>query len=125
MNIELDKKLAGNFPSILGEYFHIECDDGWHDLIYNLCSEIKAYEATKVNDPIYVPVQAQQIKEKFGALIFYYSGGDEFIFKLTQKYYLLSLSTCEHTGGLGSMHRNGYCMKTLSDFSAALLGFKK
>lgn len=125
MKIELEQKLFKNFSSIFSVDFHIECDDGWHDLIYNLCSEIKIYEATKVNDPMYFPVRAQQVKEKFGALIFYYSGGDEFIFKLTQKYYLLSLSTCEHTGGLGSMHRNGYCMKTLSDFSAALLGFKK
>lgn len=52
--------------------FGFECGEGWHDAIANACKEIETY-----NNIIYprwrVRIQADQIKEKYGTLRFYYS----------------------------------------------------
>lgn len=49
--------------------FGCECDNGWYDVIYKLCSEItEAYK--KHNRPVDIVID--QIKEKYGTLCFYY-----------------------------------------------------
>lgn len=68
-------------------------------------SEQKAARATEImsRDPLIVPetvpqVVAEQVKEKFGGLRYYYSGGDATIDGMVQMAELLSNRTCEVCG---------------------------
>jgi len=96
MNRENTEKLFNDFPeffddrkkglmvSLMG--FGFECGDGWYDLIYNLCKDIKKwymthesrhydeeYEKYETKKGIQPHFQVQQVKEKFGGLRFYIS----------------------------------------------------
>ena len=60
-------------------YFGFECDDGWFDIIYNLCDHLQKYVDTyRIGDQegLWKPTQvtAVQVKEKYGTLRFYING---------------------------------------------------
>ena len=57
-------------------------------------------------------VVASQVKEKFGGLRFYYSGGDDVIDGMVQLAEALSYVTCEDCGGLGTRNNTGYIRTT-------------
>lgn len=113
--------------------------DGWFNLIHALCSQVqstidrvveenkriqqKAKElahtdnsiveallATQKQVPIFV---AEQVKEKFGTLRFYYYGSHEFD-ALVEMAEELSATTCEECGAFGSI-RDGGWLRTLCD----------
>ena len=73
MNKQLELKLKSSFPILLKNMYGktnetcmawgIQCDDGWYDLIFNLCKELQHW--CDVNN---VQLIAEQIKEKFGGL---------------------------------------------------------
>lgn len=77
MKKELELKLVKEFPIIFKDYggdmrktcmaWGISVNDGWFDLIRNLCKEIN--NIIKGTD---LKVIADQVKEKFGTLRFYY-----------------------------------------------------
>ncbi len=115
------KKLVERFPKIFGKSFNFECDDGWFDIIFDLCR----YMQQEVNNSGCEQVVAAQVKEKFAGLRFYSSGGNEVTHAMIEKYSKLSSQTCEVTGGKGSVHEKNGWYKTLSTQSAILLGFKK
>jgi len=83
MNTELQNQLSASHPSIFREIggdctqtcmaFGIECGDGWHFLIDNLCDQIdREVEFTNRLFPnLKFGVIAFQVKEKFGSLRFY------------------------------------------------------
>lgn len=114
-------------PSVTCMTYGITCDDGWYDLIYNLCEELQS-----ISDKIGKQLVATQIKEKFGTLRFYLKVvGDnltdeewESVLKTTRKYEKLSSETCELTGGFGKLHKRGYIYKTLCKESALLFGYE-
>lgn len=139
MTKSLELKLRERFPKLLVDMYGspqetcmsygIACDDGWYDLIYNLCEELQGW-----SDAYGKQIVATQIKEKFGGLRFYIkvdkenSPSDEEwkqISSMTDKYEKLSLNTCELTGGNGKMCKRGFLMKTLCKESAILCGFKQ
>lgn len=78
MKKELELKLVEKYPTILKDYggdkketcmhWGIECDDGWYDLLDNLLEKLNF-----ISEHSGVQVIADQIKEKFGTLRFYYS----------------------------------------------------
>jgi hypothetical protein len=78
MNKELELKLVEKYPNILCDYggdmkktcmhWGMECCDGWYDLLDELLAKLD-YLSTVSG----VQVVADQIKEKFGTLRFYYS----------------------------------------------------
>ena len=86
-----------------------ECEDGWFDLIYNLCSDIKQVLPADFNDFF-----VTQVKEKYGALRFYVTYGNEEIFDLIDAAETKSEMTCEVCGEVGEI-RNQYWAKTLCD----------
>ena len=53
-------------------------------------------------DEGYSPVHFLQIKEKFGGLRLYYSGGDSYIAKLVDEAERKSYETCECCGSMNS-----------------------
>lgn len=115
------EKLINRFPNIFKENFYFECDDGWFDIIFNLCKDIQQ----EINNSGCEQVVAAQVKEKFAGLRFYSSGGNEVTRAMIEKYSKLSSQTCEVTGGKGSIYEKNGWYKTLSTQSAILLGFKK
>lgn len=121
MNIKLESKLKLAFPKIFDKDFCFECGDGWYDLIYNLSSEIQKICDNKLCEQVI----AAQVKEKFGGLRYYINGGNQEIFDLIDSAEEQSLTICEETGNIGSLHSKKGYMKTLCPESAALLGFDK
>ena len=101
MNEDLGKKLKNKYPLIFPENFWFECNDGWYVLLDTTCHKIQTYiddHAPKVEQ-----VEATQIKEKFGALRFYYNGGDDFIDKMIMEAEHASSAICEICGEPGKL----------------------
>ena len=86
-----------NSPKYSIDLFGIECNDGWYELLDNLMDSIKGYCSS--NNKPYINVT--QIKEKFGGLRFYYTGGDELIAGMVWFAEDISLKTCEYCGKPG------------------------
>ena len=59
-------------------------------------------------------VTVNQVKEKFGTLRFYYSGGDEYIDGLVAMAESMSAATCEECGKPGRTNNNGW-LRTLCE----------
>jgi len=72
--------------------FGVECDEGWSNLVYDLCKEMNdlGFKGSIV-----------QIKEKFGMLRFYIDGGNDKIYELINKAEDISGTICEVCGKEG------------------------
>ena len=143
MKEELEKQLVDKYPLIFNHRCEISCGDGWYTLIDTLCHTIQGHinsverqhkwaleKNVKLQDaiaangqgdttPYDVPelveqVIAQQIKEKFGTLRFYISGGDRYIYGAIQMADSMSEHICEECGNPGK-RRNGSWIRTLCD----------
>ncbi|AWM92544.1 hypothetical protein DJ564_17865 [Pseudomonas sp. 31-12] len=80
------------------DYFGFECGDGWLVLLDTLCGEIQRH----VDANNLLQVEARQVKEKYGGLRFYYTGGDDIIHELVKLAEDLSNITCDICGGAAS-----------------------
>jgi len=92
--------------------FGIECNIGWYDIISSVCYRIKQYEKNKKSD--YYPVTFDQIKEKWGGLRIYHSGGDDYVDGIIIMAEEMSYKICERCGCPGSSNKQGWIM-TLCD----------
>jgi len=123
MNEKNTKKLLNDFPeffknrdniraSLMG--FGFDCSDGWFNLIYNLCKDIKEYYennesnildedwnviGTKKGVPEYFYVT--QVKEKFGGLRFYITAAPKEVHDMINKAEDESYKICEICGKPG------------------------
>jgi hypothetical protein len=103
VDLELDKKLCEKYPEIFANRHNknepivwgFECRDGWFILIDRLCGIIQ--NRIKYN-PETPQVVAIQVKEKFGRLRFYYSGGDDYIRGAVDLAEYCSGNICESCG---------------------------
>jgi hypothetical protein len=128
-----------------GEGRRISCGDGWYQLLdtmlFRIQSHIEWYDSrnkwnekwnAKVNDPsiewdLVVPRQlrsieppieqviALQVKEKFGGLRFYYSGGDAYISGVVQLAEDMSYNICEVCGNPGTQTSSGWIRTLCSE----------
>ena len=110
MTEDNEKKLIEKYPKIFDRsksdprgpftMFGIECNDGWYEILDMLCNAIQFHVDHNMRnvEPEDAQVIAEQIKEKFGGLRFYYRGGDEFINGLVSFAEALSYKTCEQCG---------------------------
>jgi len=138
MNIHNEDQKYNEFVETLKErcpnmfdnlWSSIECDEGWWPLIEVLSASIQNHilttnqqrqallESNPYNRPIpdeVVPVQIDQIKEKFGSLRYYYTGGDECIAGMVNLAEELSARICERCGNPGKIRTGGW-LKTLCD----------
>ena len=139
MNKELELKLVKKYPNILADYggdktktcmhWGMECGDGWYNLLDDLLEKldfISKHSGTQV--------VADQIKEKFGTLRFYYSTiiktdfnvepvVDKIISDLVIRAEQKSSKTCEKTGKEGTLcSRHGW-LKTLCKEEAGKDGY--
>ena len=112
MNKKLDDYLCKKYPKIFSERnksmqetcmcWGFECGDGWFYLINRLCQAIQF----RIDNPGYntegkmeIPqVVAAQVKEKYGTLRFYFTGGNDEIHGMVRLAEYLSGSICEVCG---------------------------
>lgn len=139
MTKELENYLIKKYPKMyqnVGDQepfalFGFECDDGWFRILLNLSRCIQNHidstnnwaekypsEKTKAIEQ----VKVQQVKEKFGGLRFYYSGGDERIAGMISLAEEICYNTCEFTGATDNVGRNARgWIKTTHESHARLI----
>ena len=103
--------------------YGIECNLGWYDLLSCLCWRINQHKQQMIDrfrylikndpeklktEPDYVDVKFDQIKQKFGVLRVYYSGGDEYIRGAVSAVEDCSSTICEQCGNSGSIRKGGW-----------------
>jgi hypothetical protein len=93
--------------------------EGWWPVLANLCASIQHHIDWKNRLSEVVPqVVVGQIKEKFGGLRFYYSGGDDEISGMVSMAEAWANNTCENCGAPGKRREGGW-IKTLCDHHEA------
>ena len=133
MDQELENKLYEKYPQFFVNKdktpmqspmcFGIETGNGWHEIISSLCWMIKQHEDNKEwrkkyleengpeklkQEPEYFPVKFDQIKEKYGTLRVYFSGGDEYVEGLVSMAEAISEKICEVCGNKGKPSGGGW-----------------
>lgn len=111
--------------------FGIEAGNGWYDILSSLCWMIKQHEDNKrwqkewedkknqeIKDSIgisiegtteeYFPVKFDQIKEKYGGLRVYFSGGDDYVEGLVSMAEAMSYKVCDVCGNKGEANKGGW-----------------
>jgi hypothetical protein len=143
MRKELDQKLCEKYPKIFvnrnGDMretamcWGFEHRDGWYNIIDLLCGNIQSHidwshksnawdlewnkehpdEQREVRE-ICPQVVAEQIKEKFGTLRFYYQGGDDMIDGMVRMAESMSAVMCEECGAPAETRGPGW-VRTLCE----------
>jgi hypothetical protein len=130
MNTELQNKLYEKYPQLFLNKdktpmqspmcFGIETGEGWYEILSSLCWMIKQYEDSiiwqtewnqKTNPEYksdYFPVKFDQIKEKYGGLRVYFSGGDQYIEGLVSMAEAMSYKICDICGNKGEANEQGW-----------------
>lgn len=103
--------------------FGVECNLGWYEIISSVCWMIKQHEDNKryrkeylekndperlSSEPEYFPVKFDQVKEKYGGLRLYFSGGDEYVEGLVSMAEAISYTICEVCGNKGKPNKGGW-----------------
>jgi hypothetical protein len=119
MKKELDELLCQKYPLIFANRHRpmnetamcwgFDCGDGWFNILDQLCLNIQYYiEWKNKKETVVEQVVADQVKEKFGTLRFYYSGGDEHIAGMVAMAESMSGVTCEDCGKPGRSRGFGW-----------------
>ena len=107
--------------------FGIDCNDGWYDIISSVCWMIKQHEDNKQwqteykqkEDPRYesdyFPVKFDQVKEKYGGLRLYFSGGDDYVEGLVSMAEAISYKICDICGNKGEANKVGWISTRCED----------
>jgi len=90
-----------------------ECGDGWFNILNQLMGNIQHHIDWKNRNGEVVPqVVLDQVKEKFGTLRFYYTGGDDYVRGMVTMAEAMSGTTCESCGNPGERTGNSW-IKTI------------
>jgi hypothetical protein len=119
MRQELDEQLCKNYPKMMVNRYKpmtetamcwgFECGDGWFNILNQLMGNIQHHIDWKEKQGKPVPqVTLDQVKEKFGTLRFYYTGGDDYIRGLVSMAESMSGVTCEKCGNPGTTDGQGW-----------------
>jgi hypothetical protein len=120
---EFSKRMEERFPKMFAEpYGGFAVGAGWWSIIESLCANIQSYtdwwNKNRETRPVVEQVTVNQIKEKFGGLRFYYSGGDDTIAGMVRMAEAWADHSCEECGAPGKS-RDGGWIKTLCDHHEA------
>ena len=116
MKLELDELLCSKYPKMMVNRdkpmtettmcWGFECGDGWFDLIDQLMGSIQNHiDWQNQKEEVVQQVTVDQVKEKFGTLRFYYTGGDDYISGMVSLAESMSGIICE---GCGSKARTNW-----------------
>jgi hypothetical protein len=119
MREELDKLLCEKYPKMMVNrnlpmtetcmYWGFDCGDGWYNILNQLMGNIQHHIDWKNRNGEVVPqVTLDQVKEKFGTLRFYYTGGDDVIDGMVRMAESISGVTCEGCGNVGERRGGGW-----------------
>jgi len=119
MKQELDELLCKRYPKMMVNRnknmqetcmcWGFECGDGWFDILDQLMGNIQHHIDWKNKKEVVVAqVTLDQVKEKFGTLRFYYSGGDDEISGMVAMAESMSGVTCEECGSPGKRVGGGW-----------------
>ena len=136
MDQELQNQLFEKYPDLFSNKdkdimsscmgWGIEAGNGWYDIISSVCWMIKQHEDNikwqteykQKTEPDYqsdyFPVKFDQVKEKYGGLRLYFSGGDEYVEGLVSMGEAMSYKVCEVCGNKGKPNEGGW-ISTLCD----------
>lgn len=117
---EFEKRIVETYPKMFTEpYGGLAIGPGWWTIIESLCSQIQHHIDWKnKQSEVVAQVTVNQIKEKFGGLRFYYSGGDDAIDGMVRMAESWAAYSCETCGTPGE-RRGGGWIKTLCDYHEA------
>ena len=114
------KQMEARFPKMFAEpYGGFACGEGWWPILEALCGQIQHHVDWKnKQSEVVAQVTVNQIKEKFGGLRFYYSGGDDAIDGMVSMAESWAAHSCETCGSPGKSRSGGW-IKTLCDHHEA------
>lgn len=119
MKPELDELLCKRYPKMMVNRnlpmqetcmcWGFECGDGWFNILDQLMGNIQHHIDWKnKNSEVVAQVTLDQVKEKFGTLRFYYSGGDDVIDGMVRMAESMSGVTCEECSAPAKTHGPGW-----------------
>ena len=110
------KQMEARFPKMFAEpYGGFACGEGWWPILEALCGQIQPHIDWKnKQSEVVAQVTVNQIKEKFGGLRFYYSGGDDVIDGMVRMAESWAAHSCEECGAPGKSREGGW-IRTLCD----------
>jgi len=119
MKKELDEYLCKTYPKMMVNRdknmqetcmcWGFECGDGWFPILNQLMGNIQHHIDWKNRtEEVVAQVTLDQVKEKFGTLRFYYTGGDDYISGLVSMAESMSGITCETCGKPGTSTGGGW-----------------
>lgn len=119
---EFSSKMEQEYPKMFAKpYGGFAVGSGWWNIIESLCDQIQSHidwkneQFDKYNrGELVTQVTVDQIKEKFGGLRFYYSGGDATINGMVSMAESWAAHHCEECGNIGH-RRSGGWIRTLCD----------
>jgi len=109
MTPESEQKLRDASPMLFGDLPYFECADGWTNILLRLASRVNGYQQT---GRLAEPVQAVQVKEKFGHLRVYVTPSSDLVESAIANAHDESRSTCEFCGAAGELRRIGGWLTT-------------
>ena len=125
MKQELDQLLCEQYPKMMVNRnkpmmetcmcWGFDCGDGWFNILDQLMGNIQHHIDWKnKNSEVVAQVTLDQVKEKFGTLRFYYSGGDDIIDGMVRMAESMSGVTCQECGNPGTQTQGGW-IKTVCE----------
>jgi len=119
MKRELDQLLCQRYPKMMVNRnksmietcmcWGFECGDGWFNILDQLMGSIQHHLDWKNKNSLVVDqVTLDQVKEKFGTLRFYYSGGDDTIDGMVRLAESMTSVTCEECGNPATQSSSGW-----------------
>jgi hypothetical protein len=119
MKQELDEYLCKVYPKMMVNRhapmtetcmcWGFECGDGWFQILNQLMGNIQNHiDWSNLNGKVVPQVTVDQVKEKFGTLRFYYTGGDDYIRGMVTMAESMSSVTCEECGKPGTSTGGGW-----------------
>jgi len=133
MDQQLQNKLYEKYPQFFSNKdkgiqnscmaWGCEIGNGWYEILSNVCWMIKQHEDNKrwrkeylekndperlATEPEYFPVKFDQVKEKYGGLRLYFSGGDDYVEGLVSMAEAISYYMCEICGNKGEANKGGW-----------------
>jgi hypothetical protein len=130
MKTELDELLCKRYPKMMVNRdksmmetcmcWGFACGDGWFNILDQLMGNIQHHIDWKnKNGPVVAQVTLDQVKEKFGTLRFYYSGGDDEISGMVAMAESMSGVTCEECGSPGKRVGGGWVTTLCEEHATA------
>jgi len=132
MDAELQNQLYEKYPDLFSNrnksrmescmYWGCEVGNGWYELLSSVCWRIFQHEKNiedtkriladqpeKIKAELeYFPVKFDQIKEKYGGLRIYFTGGDDYVDGIVSMAEEYSYKVCEVCGNSGKPNKGGW-----------------